>query len=342
MKVSSAAVFYAFLQITNLFIDVYGQCAWQDNAFPIIPYSYMFNADNLTLYTYGLAYGYYDIGCERGYAPDPTFGTRITCLSSGSWSMPLPICKSTGRCSVSQLTDFMGGSNGIIEIILNSSFIYTDGVDESKAMGGSNITFQCSQNSQNVGGPLTVVCNDDNNWTPFPNCISTGPVATPVPAQGRCPVNDDIWTFPNGYISSDTLPVVYSDNTTPSNVTVMCTRGYQMDSLSQGAYICHNGVWSARPYCEKTARCSLARLKDYISNPSLVSNLNVKAQQLATDMSGTDDEMLPDSYLTMVCIDQYVHTDGDLNITCNDDGSWSRFPSCTNMNAIQSTSNTPI
>ncbi|CAF3646576.1 unnamed protein product [Adineta steineri] len=297
MKVSSAAVFYAFLQITNLFIDVYGQCAWQDNAFPIIPYSYMFNADNLTLYTYGLAYGYYDIGCERGYAPDPTFGTRITCLSSGSWSMPLPICKSTGRCSVSQLTDFMGGSNGIIEIILNSSFIYTDGVDERS-------------------------------------------IATPVPAQGRCPVNDDIWTFPNGYISSDTLPVVYSDNTTPSNITVLCTRGYQIDSLSQGAYTCHNGVWSARPYCTKTARCSLARLKDYISNPSLVSNLNVKAQQLATDMSGTDDEMLPDSYIAFDCPDPYVHTDGDLNVTCNEDGSWSRFPSCTSIYAIQSTSNT--
>ncbi|CAF0860968.1 unnamed protein product [Adineta steineri] len=297
MKASSAAVFFAFLQIINLFNDVYGQCAWQDNAFPIIPYSYMFNADNLTLYTYGLAYGYYDIGCERGYAPDPTFGTRITCLSSGSWSMPLPICKSTGRCSVSQLTDFMGGSNGIIEIILNSSYLYTDGVDER-------------------------------------------PVATPVPSQGRCPVNDDIWTFPNGYISSDTLPVVYSDNTTPSNITVLCTRGYQIDSLSQGAYTCHNGVWSARPYCEKTARCSLARLKDYISNPSLVSNLNVKAQQLATDMSGTDDEMLPDSYIAFDCIDPSVHTDGDLNVTCNDDGSWSPFPSCTSINAIQSTSTT--
>jgi len=44
------------------------------------------------VYTNGFAQGYYDIECEPGYNLDPNIGGRITCLASGSWSQPLPVC----------------------------------------------------------------------------------------------------------------------------------------------------------------------------------------------------------------------------------------------------------
>lgn len=71
-----------------------GQCPWQNGALPSIENGYRSNVDHLTLYKKGLAYGYYDVECEAGYELDSNIGGRITCLTLGSWSSPLPQCKS--------------------------------------------------------------------------------------------------------------------------------------------------------------------------------------------------------------------------------------------------------
>ena len=69
-----------------------GQCPWQNDTLPKIANGYHKSAVNLTLYTDGTAYGFYDIDCNGGFRLDTSIGGRITCLESGQWSQPLPNC----------------------------------------------------------------------------------------------------------------------------------------------------------------------------------------------------------------------------------------------------------
>jgi len=121
-----------------------------------------------------------------------------------------------GNCSISTLFTFLQNADGI-KINQFISFIYTPEGDDDQALGGSNITIQCADGYQNVGGSLTIVCTQANSWTPFPDCISNSTsttVATPV----RCPVTKTTWRFTPGYISKTSDVTVYNDNTAIGNI----------------------------------------------------------------------------------------------------------------------------
>jgi hypothetical protein len=209
-------------------MNTIGRCPAIDGALPTVPNGYRSNVDNVNLYSDGTADGYYDVSCNPGYALNTDIGGRITCLSSDAWSQPLPQCNcrlfrftsdnnmlvilAMGQCSISTLFTYLQNANGIL-IIQSLSFIYTNGVDNDQALGGSNITVQCADGYINVGGSLTIICTQANSWTTFPNCFSTTTTTTTVAPPVRCPVTVDTWTFANGYISKTQNIAVYDDNT---------------------------------------------------------------------------------------------------------------------------------
>jgi hypothetical protein len=217
-------------RITDEYTTFYsGRCPAIDGVLPTIPNGYRSNVDNVQLYSDGTAAGYYDISCEPGYALNTAIGGRITCLASGSWSQPLPQCNcmlfhfesdnnalvllATGRCSIPTLFEFLQNAAGI-RIDQSRSFIYTDGVNDNQALGGSNITVQCATGYINVGGSLTIICTKANNWTPLPNCTYNSSTTTTTAAPPlRCPVTKDTWIFTNGYMSNTKGITVYDDNT---------------------------------------------------------------------------------------------------------------------------------
>lgn len=119
-----------------------------------------------------------------------------------------------GRCSIPALFNYLGSGPGI-SINQSLSFLYTDGVQEDQAFGGSNITVQCLAGFINVGGSLTIVCTEANSWTAFPNCtsLSTTTATTTVALPLRCSVTDNTWKLDNGYLSNIGTITVYNDNT---------------------------------------------------------------------------------------------------------------------------------
>ena len=117
----------------------------------------------------------------------------------------------TGRCSIPVLFTYLQTASGI-RITRQDSFIYTNGVDDDLALGGSNITIRCANGFANIGGSLTIVCTDANSWTPFPNCTATS-MTTTAPPPNRCSVTEGTFTFANGYLFNTRNLTIYDDNT---------------------------------------------------------------------------------------------------------------------------------
>ncbi|CAM2719669.1 unnamed protein product [Rotaria socialis] len=305
------------------------QCSWS-NGLPLVPNSRKVNVTQLETYSDGQAYGFYDIQCDPGYSLDSTIGGRITCLESGKWSSPLPVCRSMGACPISSLFDFIRTTEGIW-INQSTNFIYTNGVDDDHALGGSNITIRCSNGYINVGGSSTVICTQANTWTLYPQCIpistSTSKIAT-VRRSLRCGVTDDTWQFTNGYISNTTNMLVYNDNTAAGCIMVSCEPGYMIDNISQGVFECNNGTWSPRPYCSITARCSLSVLKNFFNNDSQFTGIRVVMQHIIANPN-ENDLALVGSWISFACTTDYTFLNGNLNVSCHADGQWSSFPKCT-------------
>lgn len=109
---------------------------------------------------------------------------------------------------MSNLSDFIQQTNGI-EIDQSKSFIFTDGIDDSRALGGSNITVDCRIGYENHGGSSLIQCTEQNTWTTFPQCVSTSSDSKSL----RCSIFDDTWFIPNGYLSKTDDILIYSDNT---------------------------------------------------------------------------------------------------------------------------------
>ena len=152
-----------------------------------------------------------------------------------------------GRCPIPTLFNFIQTAPGV-RIDRSLSFIFTDSTDD-EALGGSNITVRCANGYKNVGGAPTIICTDQNVWTPFPNCVSTSSSTTTAIPTARCPVTADTWTFTNAYMSSTSGLTIYSDDTAIGFVVVSCSSGYTMDSVSGDKLSCNKGVWSTRPSC---------------------------------------------------------------------------------------------
>ena len=123
-----------------------------------------------------------------------------------------------GRCSIPPLFTYLQSASGI-SIDRSRSFMYTDGVQDDLALGGSNITVQCLAGFVNVGGSLTIVCTEANSWTQFPNCSPLSPTTVALPL--RCPVPNNAWRLDNGYVSNFGSLIEYNDNTALGNIRVL-------------------------------------------------------------------------------------------------------------------------
>lgn len=250
---------------------------------------YRLSVTNLKLYSDDTAEGYYEIGCHSGYRLNEAFGGRIICLESGEWSEPRPecickfirlsslirdtlhttLCLAMGSCLISELFDFIRTTEGI-RVDRENSNIYTNGVDETRAIGGSNITINCRDGYENIGGSPLIECTEQNRWTPFPQCVAIPSLSTPDPSSLRCPINDRSWDIDYGYLSQTRNLLVFSDNTANGNiavalptfplfslylsfslgsVVVSCSAGYTVDPVSGGVWTCNDGEWSPKPYC---------------------------------------------------------------------------------------------
>lgn len=128
------------------------------------------------------------------------------------------IVLATGRCSISILFTYLQTTPGV-RATRQNSFIYTNGVDQDQALGGSNITLDCRDGYRNIGGSLTVICTEGNTWTQFPNCTPISTTTTPPPPN-RCLVEDDTWTFPYGFLSSTRNLTIYDDDTAKGNTEI--------------------------------------------------------------------------------------------------------------------------
>ena len=121
------------------------------------------------------------------------------------------IILATGRCSIPVLFTYLQTTSGV-RATRQDSFIYTNGVNDDEALGGSNITVQCSSGYRHIGGSLTIICTESNSWTTFPNCTPISTTTTPPPPN-RCTVTENTWSFPDGFLSNTRNLTVYDDDT---------------------------------------------------------------------------------------------------------------------------------
>jgi len=317
----SVVFFFIFI-----FVHVHGQCRWKDGALPTVENGYRSSVMNLKTYSDDTAEGFYEVQCHAGYRLNEAIGGRIMCLESGEWSQPLPECISMGSCCIEELFDFIRKTEGI-QVDRQKSFIYTNGVDDKRAIGESNITINCRDGYDLIAGSPLIVCTEQNTWTPFPQCVAIPSVSVPDPSSLRCPIDSDSWNIPNGYLSETRNLLVYSDNTANGSTVVSCSAGYTVDSTSRGVWTCNAGQWSPRPYCIKTARCEFSTLEDFVSDPSLNRGLGISSQLLSMHEDETN-AILTGSFVNFKCNDGYANIDGNLNVTCTEDGHWTSFPAC--------------
>jgi Sushi repeat (SCR repeat) len=81
---------------------------------------------------------------------------EVTCLPSGNWSAPLPVCESI-ECGEVPLTASMNGSTPRVAIL-------------SREVGG-RAAFSCPL-GYGLRGPSEAMCNTNGEWAgPFPTCV---------------------------------------------------------------------------------------------------------------------------------------------------------------------------
>ena len=185
---------------------------------------------------------------------------ELNSISEGQFFSVLSLAM--GSCLIESLFEFIRTADGI-DIDRSKSYLFTNGIDDDHALGGSNITVQCREGFTQVGGGLTIICTIASTWTPFPQCVpittvTSSTVAPPsqatttltvAPELLRCPYTDETLSFPNGRLANTKNLALYSDMTAKGSLLVECSQGYVMDPISGGLFSCNDGLWSSRPSC---------------------------------------------------------------------------------------------
>ena len=158
-----------------------------------------------------------------------------------------------GSCPIQILFGFLETADGIT-IDSATNFLYSNGVDDNQALGGSNITIQCQDGYTNVGGALTIICTAANIWTPFPQCHSVSTTTTSstaakdttpstvAPALLRCPYVSDTLLFPGGKLADTSNLALYSDNTAAGILSTLDLSLQRNDSFCLLKVLCWSNV----------------------------------------------------------------------------------------------------
>ena len=88
----------------------------------------------------------------------------------------------------------------------------------------------------------------------------------------------------------------------------------------------------------ESKQCSLSTLRNFLSDFSLATNLEISLQRLSTTSDGND-EVLIGSFILFACKDGFVNRDNNLNVTCDMNGLWTAFPTCIAINTPGSNPN---
>ncbi|CAF3995083.1 unnamed protein product, partial [Adineta steineri] len=285
------------------------------------------------------ATGYIQFSCVPGYVIDQTIGTTYTC-NNGVWSTK-PRCISTGRCSYPTLQSYITTATGLQTT--NITHLVAASQNDTVVFNGSYIVLACATGYTNIGGNLNITCSDSGSWSPFPICVLNGGSAslttttisgnnaavttTTTPSSGgaACPYDPTtLFALTNGYFTSSSL-----SNPTPTTangwIQFACNPGYALDPTVGASYTCNNGVWSTKPRCLITPRCSMDVFNKFLSSSTAIQTTS-QMKLSATPQDQT--VVFVDSYAVVACATGYTNTGGSLNVTCLSTGSWSAFPNC--------------
>ncbi|CAF0747031.1 unnamed protein product [Adineta ricciae] len=298
-----------------------------------------YSSSALTYTSSTTATGWIQFTCSPGYVLDSTVGASYTC-NNGIWSTK-PRCLITGRCTYSALQSFISTATGVQTT--NQSRLVAATQDTTAVLNGSYILLACVSGYTNIGGSLNITCLNNGSWSQFPNCVLNGGgggvITTTTQATGNgvaCTVDATTYTISNGYYVSSTLSYVSSTAATGS-IQFACSSGYVLDSSIGATYTCTSGVWSKKPQCLMTGRCSYTLLKNFLST---ASGLQATSQNRIVLSSQDSNAVLNDSYIVFTCASGYINVGGSLNVTCLSTGSWSQFPSCVLNNGAITTTTT--
>ncbi|CAF1122347.1 unnamed protein product [Adineta steineri] len=282
------------------------------------------------------AAGWVQFTCNPGYALDPTVGAQYTC-NNGVWSSK-PRCLITTHCSYSALTKFLSTASNTQPTTQYRIMMAQQ--DPDAVLIDSYMIFICTNGYTNNGGSLNVTCLPNGSWTSFPLCVINnggGPVTTTAVTTTTtkstsnglsCPIDGTTTSVVNGYPTSSSLTYA-STNAVTGSIQFTCSVGYALDPTIGASYTCNNGIWSTKPRCLTTSRCSYAVLKTFLSTPS---NTQPTSQYRIMMAEQDPDAVLIDSYMLFVCPGGYTNTGGNLNVTCLANGLWTSFPLCVNNN----------
>ena len=296
---------------------------------------------NIPLLTEGLELTFY---CITGYTLQGT--SSITCLSSGQWSHPVPIC--VPNCSDPGTPDHGSRSNGQLN---GDNFNYS-----------SIVTYLCD-NGFALHGSKTLTCLTNGTWS------GSVPICNPI----NC---SDPGVPLNGHRIGENF-------TFSSSVMYMCSTGYNL--IGHSALTCKgNGSWDGPvPTCE-TVTCSNPSIpsnghkigKVYSYNSSVFFYCNtgynlIGSNRLTCLANGSWDVNIPvcdivncgnpgtfnngqinglqytyGSQLTFICNNGYT-LQGASSITCLSSGQWSEtvpicVPDCSDPGTPDHGSRSPV
>ncbi|CAF4584957.1 unnamed protein product, partial [Rotaria sp. Silwood2] len=236
----------------------------------------------------------------------------------------------TGKCPLAPVFDFIQSSSITKTMSIDGKYnLSTNGTDNSTVLTGAYVPMKCNSGYAHVDGQLNITCIDDE-WTTFPTCVSVtahdSVMTGSFQASNALPCTVDATTFniTNGYSSNASVSSVSSNKVT-GWIQFACMPGYAIDSTVGELYNCNNGVWSTKPRCLTTGRCSFSALQDFIMNSA---GLQTTGQSQLMQVPQETNFVLGGSYIVVTCMNGYTNMGGNLNITCSSSGSWSSFPNC--------------
>ncbi|CAF3561115.1 unnamed protein product [Rotaria sordida] len=230
-----------------------------------------------------------------------------------------------GKCPMAEVSAFINNPTITKTMTIHGKYnLPTDGIDNSTVLTGAYVPMMCNSGYVHTGGQLNITCIDDA-WTTFPTCVSitahdshmmaSSSIVNTVP----CALDHTTFNITNGYSPNASLTPM------PRWIRFACMVGYTLDPTIGELYTCNNGVWSTKPRCLITGRCSLSELTNFLSKANGLQTTN---QSQLMPASQEKDVVVSGSYIVTICTDGYRNMGGNLNITCSASGSWRPFPSC--------------
>ncbi|CAF1066200.1 unnamed protein product [Rotaria sordida] len=230
-----------------------------------------------------------------------------------------------GKCPTAEVSAFINNPTITKTMAIHGKlYLPTDGIDNSTVLTGAYVPMMCNSGYVHTGGQLNITCIDDA-WTTFPTCVSITAYDSHMMASSSilntvpCALDHTTFNITNGYSPNASLTPM------PRWIRFACMVGYTLDPTIGELYTCNNGVWSTKPRCLITGRCSLSELTNFLSKANGLQTTN---QSQLMPASQEKDVVVSGSYIVTICTDGYRNMGGNLNITCSASGSWRPFPSC--------------